>query len=954
MSFVFPTNASQVQAFAGALYGVQVGSATMAQVNADILANGGLNATLNGYYSATFGSNTAAAAAAVAKNFGLTGAVLTEGTAYVTSQLNAVALSARGAVISNIVNMFGTYSADLVFGGAATAWNTKLATAVAYTGATNVAVGTANAPVVVNPGIFTLTTNADLLSPSTTVAQNKTGAGNDTIYAVDNGSLTSADIIDGGDGTDVIIASATANSQTLAPILTSIDTVTITHTATDTKTFKFDAANATGLTLVNIKAGGAVSDNAGDETITVSGLAKTASLGIIGGTASTGATGAVLSATFTGAAAADTQTVEISAGGKATSLTLATATTVQITATGNGTTSGNALGTLAATAVTKLNILGTGDLAIAASDLAAAPTIDASTTTGVIAFTGETAATTTTFTGGSGNTTVATASTGIVKVTTGAGADVVDFLTAANTATVSTGGGNDEVRVGAQAQVTSQDSIDGGDGTDTITVSDGTINATTRTTLATGIKNFEVVQTTSTTGVIVDFNALSTYKTVSANGADTGVAAAAAAAAAAQGTAGAASVALTTINDSIFNVSASRVGQAGQAAIANAAATAGGAGGAGISIVPNLDNGSNAATLKIIGGLTFTGGAGGAADGEAQDVTGAGGSAISASTIEVLNLDISGTNTAAVGAATVTLTAGAAGGAANGATAGAAGSGLVVGTNATVNITSSLTGATAAANNNLTLGTVVGTNVTINASTFAGKLSLTAASGNVTINGGSGADSLTAGAGNDTISGGAGADVITGGAAGDVLSGGAGRDSFNIGTAGHSAKTTTTGNVTFDKISDFGKVTISATAAQVTGMNNVAAFQATATAQGGAEADMLDLAATATLAAAATGTDVSAAVTTNPAVTGTISAKGIVTVAGAGASLVDTLAEWIAVAKIMTANTNVAAFEFGGNTYVYQEEAADDVVELTGVTGVTGIVLVGSAVAAAVGDIFVI
>jgi len=925
----------------------------MAQVNADILANGGLIPTLNGYYSATQ-SSTANAAKAVATNLGLTGAALTEGTAYITAQLNAAAPGARGAVISNIANMFGTYTTDATFGAAATAWNTKLAAAVAYTGATNVAVGTVNPAATVAAGIFTLSTNADLLSPSTTVAQNKTGAGNDTIYAVDNGSLTSADIIDGGDGLDVINASATANSQTLAPVLTSVETVTITHTAADTKTFKFDAANTTGLTLVNIKGGGAVSDNAGDETITVSGLAKTTSLGIIGGIASTAATGAVLAATFTGAAAADTQKVEISAAGKATSLTLSTAETVQITATGNGSSGANTLGTLAATAVKTLNIVGTGDLTIGASDLAAAPTINASTTTGVIAFTGETAATTTTFTGGSGNTTVSTASTGVVKVTTGAGADVVDFLTAANTATVSTGAGNDEVRVGAQAQVTSADSIDGGDGIDTITVTDGTINGTTRTTLATGIKNFEVVQTAATTGVIVDFNALSTYKTVSATGADTGVAAAGNAAAAAQGTAGAASVALTTINDSTFNVSASRVGQAGQAVVADNAATTGGAGGAGISIVPNLDNGSNVATLKIIGGLTFTGGAGGAADG-ANDTTGAGGSAISASNIEVLNLDISGTNTASVGAATVTLTAGAAGALANGAAAGAAGSGLVVGTNATVNITSSLTGATAAANNNLTLGTVVGTNVTINASTFAGKLSVTAASGNVTITGGSGADSLTGGAGNDTISGGAGADVITGGAAGDVLSGGAGRDSFTIGTAGHSAKTTTTGNVTFDKISDFGKVTISATGAQVTAMNSVAAFQATATAQGGAEADMLDLAATATLAAAATGTDVAAAVTTNPAVTGTISAKGIVTVAGAGASLVDTLAEWIAVAKIMTGNANVAAFEFGGNTYVYQEEANnDDVIELTGVTGVTGIVLVGGTGAAAVGDIFVI
>ena len=163
MSFVFPTNASQVQAFAGALFGVQVGSATLAQVNADILANGGLTATLNGYYSATQGS-TANAAKAVATNLGLTGAALTEGTAYITSQLNAAAPSARGAVISNIVNMFGTYTTDATFGAAATAWNTKLAAAVAYTGSANVAVGTANAAAVVTGSIFSLTANVNELN----------------------------------------------------------------------------------------------------------------------------------------------------------------------------------------------------------------------------------------------------------------------------------------------------------------------------------------------------------------------------------------------------------------------------------------------------------------------------------------------------------------------------------------------------------------------------------------------------------------------------------------------------------------------------------------------------------------------------------------------------------------------------------------------------------------------
>ena len=200
MSFVFPTNASQVQAFAGALFGVQVGSATMAQVNADILANGGLNATLNGYYAASFGSNTAGAASAVAKNLGLTGAALTEGTAYITAQLNAAAPSARGAVISNIVNLFGTYTTDATFGAAATAWNTKLAIAVAYTGATNEAIGT----VVVPSTTFSLVTTLDSLTGT---------AGNDTYTAIVGAgtgvtTANTGDVINGGAGIDTLAITA--------------------------------------------------------------------------------------------------------------------------------------------------------------------------------------------------------------------------------------------------------------------------------------------------------------------------------------------------------------------------------------------------------------------------------------------------------------------------------------------------------------------------------------------------------------------------------------------------------------------------------------------------------------------------------------------------------------------------------------------------------------------------
>jgi len=154
----FPTNANLVQAFAGAMYGLQIGSVTMAQVNNDIVSSGGLNKALNGYYSASFGSmTTAKVAATVAANLGLTGAALSEGTNYVTARLNAVAANARGEVIADILNLFAGMASDATFGAAATAWNTKVNAAAVYTAAADVAIGT----VVSSAKVFALTTNTD-------------------------------------------------------------------------------------------------------------------------------------------------------------------------------------------------------------------------------------------------------------------------------------------------------------------------------------------------------------------------------------------------------------------------------------------------------------------------------------------------------------------------------------------------------------------------------------------------------------------------------------------------------------------------------------------------------------------------------------------------------------------------------------------------------------------------
>jgi len=216
----------------------------------------------------------------------------------------------------------------------------------------------------------------------------------------------------------------------------------------------------------------------------------------------------------------------------------------------------------------------------------------------------------------------------------------------------------------------------------------------------------------------------------------------------------------------------------------------------------------------------------------------------------------------------------------------------------------------------------------------------------------------------DAIVGGAKNDVITGNAGGDALTGGGGRDSF-VYANGNSTRTA------MDKISDFGKVSTAVIASDVTAMTDTADFQSATLGKGGADADVLDLAGTASLMAAASNvsTGVIAALQAVDAsntefdtatVTFSLSAKGILTVGGTDAAKVNTIAEYMALANLATDTTGRAvAFELGGNTYVFQQAnagdaaVADTIVELTGVTGVTGLIVVGGTVAASAGDVFV-
>lgn len=772
-------NANGQAAYLTALEGM-FATQTNATMSATILANLGLasifTAAQGEAYLAANAGNRVKAALDLAS-------ALTNYVSDATNTNNAAILAAKTTYVATTANAY-TYASN-----AANTADAATSSAAVSTGQT-----------------FTLTTGADILNTVAATAANKTTAYDDTIYGIADGTLTSSDVIDGGAGNDTVNAGATAAGQTIAPVLTGVETVTITHTAADGKAFTFSAANATGLTLANIKNGGAVSDNAGDEKITVSNLAKTTTLGIVGGIASAAATGAVLEATWTGAAAADTQKIAIGAAGKATSLTLVTAETVEITATGTGTTGASTLGTLGAGAAKTLNIKGSGDLTISASNLAgtstAAVAVNASEATGVISFAGESGSKHV-FTGGSGNTTVTLAGTADDSVTTGAGRDTI--TTGAGNDTVVAGAGDDKVIVGAQTDVTALDSIDGGVGFDTIVVTGATLNATTKTELAKGSKGFEAVETTAATLATIDFQALSAYDTAKVS---------AAMAAAYNGTAdkaGTNSITATTENSDVLIISAARAGMsAGKDANTKSTLTgAATAGGDGINITPYLDNGSNVATVKFIGNADINGGAGEVGLGTAAgDIGGTGGDALDAASTEVLNIAIVGTQ--ATTADTVTFTAGA-GGATGGKGAGVNGSTVIVGTNATINLTSELDPltATAAKHNHIELGTVKGTNVTINGAAFLGNITVTAADGNVTINTGAGADTVVGGAGSDTFSTGAGVDSVQNRAsgaavtAGDSITLGAGFDTVTlIGSAASAANYNAAPNVTDFQVGD--------------------------------------------------------------------------------------------------------------------------------------------------------
>ena len=230
MAFTFVTTQTQIARNAGILYNLEVGATNMAAYVTS--ANSvGIDAFLNAAYTASVGKAAASDVATVllaglgipaSTVAGSAGKVATD---YVVAQLNAVAYTARGAVVNQILNLFSGLTTDAVYGAYATTFNTKVANAVTYATIASNADSTYTAVSSTPLGTaYTLTTGIDTILGT---------AYDDTINAAVSGVLTGLDNIDGAAGTNTLNVSDTAAiAIPVSATVKNIQTANLTSAAT--------------------------------------------------------------------------------------------------------------------------------------------------------------------------------------------------------------------------------------------------------------------------------------------------------------------------------------------------------------------------------------------------------------------------------------------------------------------------------------------------------------------------------------------------------------------------------------------------------------------------------------------------------------------------------------------------------------------------------------------------
>jgi len=417
------TNGAIITRLAGALYNEYLSNASYSELSSTAPATVATNWLSNDFANKT----DLQLATTILTNLGLTS--ITGLDNWLAAQFTAAGSSsaAKGAKLVSILNDYAGMASDATYGSYATSFNTKVAASLVLSqtsGSAGGAFGSADT-VAVTPQTFTLTAGTN--SFTGTSADDTFDAGLSTSSLQ---TLNSGDRLDGGAGTDELFA--VVNGSVTPASISGIENISITNITT---AGTVDLSNATGISKVT--------NQASTVALTLAGVSKATPITIrdtsvagqvvsysdVTGTADSAslvlqniATGATLTV-----AGVETLTLESSGSGSnvltAGGLTTANTTTLKVTGT-----QGLSLGTLGTT-VTSLDASGnTGAL------------------TGVSAILANTGANFT--------------------VVGGAGNDSITLGSSGGNDSVAGGDGNDTIIY--TANFTTADSIDGGNGTDSL------------------------------------------------------------------------------------------------------------------------------------------------------------------------------------------------------------------------------------------------------------------------------------------------------------------------------------------------------------------------------------------------------------------------------------------------------------------------------------------------------
>lgn len=334
--------------------------------------------------------------------------------------------------------------------------------------------------------ILTLTTDADVVSTDATSLQFRSSANNDTIRALDLGTLSSSDVVDGGAGFDVLnIADGAIAGGTATPVIRSVERINNSDVGS---TLNLSATSG----LEQLWSNAAAAGNAFTYT--------NASLATVFGTS--GSTAAhTINVDFAGSLAGDT-TVHLAttnaAGANATFDFGTDATGIEGVSIDASAGAGTVTIDADVTQLETITVTGEGRVTVVSAETTI-ETFDASGNTGGVVWTsGAIASDDAVVTGGSGNDVFNLgASTGDLTVNAGAGSDQITLGTGDNT--VNLGAGNDIVTLVAAG---GENTITLGAGNDNVV-----FNALTSSTYTQAEDSFSTITDFGDTDVL-DFSAI--------------------------------------------------------------------------------------------------------------------------------------------------------------------------------------------------------------------------------------------------------------------------------------------------------------------------------------------------------------------------------------------------------------------------------------------------------------